>query len=385
MLLTKEVEVRPTGKMIQYYKDKGYDAYHLKPIMVKIEDLSEKSNVYVDVLCDYCNNEILHIKYVTYRRGIGNINKYACKNCSQKKLEDVLYALYGVKNSSQVSNASEKKIKTCIEKYGVVHHSMTNEYKEKFKSTMLERYGVDNAMKSNVFLKKSEQSCLEKYGTLHPSQSKEIKEKIKNTCLEKYGYDNPLKSPEIWDKIRHTNNLKYGVNTPFESKEIQNKIAQSFYANSSQKASKQQRYICNLYQGVLNYPVKYYNVDIYLSDDNLIIEYDGGFHMGNVITGRETQEEFDQKEIVRNNVIKNEGYKQMRIISSKDFLPSDSILLQMLEHAKQYFLDYPSHSWIEFNIDTSSVRNAEHKDGVFYDYGELRRIKKSDTSDVDCA
>ena len=28
MLLTKEVEVKPTGKMIQYYKDKGYDARH---------------------------------------------------------------------------------------------------------------------------------------------------------------------------------------------------------------------------------------------------------------------------------------------------------------------------------------------------------------------
>ena len=65
----------------------------------------------------------------------------------------------------------------------------------------------------------------------------------------------------------------------------------------------------------------------------------------------------------------------MRIISLKDKLPSDEILLQMLSEAKQYFFDYPNHSWIEFNIDTSTVRNAEQKDGVFFDYGKLRKIK----------
>lgn len=26
MILTKEVEVKPTGKMLKYYRDKGYDA-----------------------------------------------------------------------------------------------------------------------------------------------------------------------------------------------------------------------------------------------------------------------------------------------------------------------------------------------------------------------
>jgi hypothetical protein len=74
-------------------------------------------------------------------------------------------------------------------------------------------------------------------------------------------------------------------------------------------------------------------------------------------------------------VIKRAGYKQMRIVSSKDKLPSDEILLQMLSEAKQYFFDYPEHSWIEYNIDTSTVRNAEHKNGVFFDCGKLRNIK----------
>ena len=90
--------------------------------------------------------------------------------------------------------------------------------------------------------------------------------------------------------------------------------------------------------------------------------------------GKETQEEFNQKEIIRNNIIKRAGYKQITIISSKDFLPSDKILLKMLEQAKQYF-NTTNHTWVVYDIDTSLVRNAENKEGVFFDFGELRKIK----------
>lgn len=68
----------------------------------------------------------------------------------------------------------------------------------------------------------------------------------------------------------------------------------------------------------------------------------------------------------------------MRIISIHDRLPSNATLFQMLKQTKEYFFKYPQHSWIEFNIDSSIVRNAEYKDGVYYDYGELRIIKDSD-------
>ena len=99
--------------------------------------------------------------------------------------------------------------------------------------------------------------------------------------------------------------------------------------------------------------------------------------MLNVTTGRETQEEFDKKEIIRNNIIKKEGYKQMRITSLNDKLPSDQVLLQMLSDARKYFSDYPNHSWIEFNISESTIRNAEHKDGILCGFGSLRTIKDS--------
>ena len=90
-----------------------------------------------------------------------------------------------------------------------------------------------------------------------------------------------------------------------------------------------------------------------------------------------TQEEFNRKEIIRNNILKREGYKTMHITSTKDLLPSDTTLLQLLSYARQYFSEYPNHSWINFSIDTSQVFNAENKEGVFFNYGELHRLKQS--------
>ena len=47
---------------------------------------------------------------------------------------------------------------------------------------------------------------------------------------------------------------------------------------------------------------------------------------------------------------------------------------KMLEQAKQYF-NATNHTWVAYDIDTSLVRNAENKEGVFFDFGELRKIK----------
>ena len=202
--------------------------------------------------------------------------------------------------------------------------------------------------------------------------------KHKEIMFEKYGCEGAMQIPEIREKVLQTNLRKYGCKTPSQSLEVRKKIMQAFYKNSSQKSSRQQRYINNLYHGTLNFPIKFYCADI--SCDNLIVEFDGSGHALSVAMGHETIDEYRRKEIVRHNVIKNEGYKQMRIISTKDKLPSDKTLLQMLYDAKQYFLNYPTHSWIEFNIDTFTVRNAEHKNGILYDYGELRKIKDLDLS-----
>ena len=264
-------------------------------------------------------------------------------------------------------------------KYGVKHYSKTQEYKEKWNKTCLERYGESYRKK---FIDKAFETFYDNTGYNYPSQSPDVRERIIQTYINHFGVDNPLKSEEIREKVRKTSLEKYGYTTPSQSPDVKEKVAKTFYKNGTIPTSKQQRYIYNLYNTIdsvveLNFPISCYNVDICFPIEKMTIEYDGGFHNGQVKLGNITQKEFNQKEIIRNNIIKKEGYKQIRIISSKDLLPSDKILFQMLYDAKQYFYDYPNHSWIEFDIDISSIRSAEYKDGIPYDYGELRRIKDS--------
>ena len=329
-ILTKEVEVKVNSYTIKYYEPLGYEipmrkaskstfqhtgkelAYDLNnTFMVKVEDLQRRSNVKIDATCDSCGEIVNNIYYEHYCESIEKFGKYVCYKCK------------------------------------------TSHYKE----SCLKIYGVDNPAKLEEVHERMAKTSLQRYGTMHPLQSKEIKEKQQQTVQNTYGVDNILKLSEV-----------------------RKKVSQTLYKNGTVPTSKQQFYVFNLYQSInsnvqLNYPIAYYNADICFPEEKLTVEIDFGGHNLSVKTGRLTQEEFNQKEIIRNNIIKREGYKQMRIISLNDKLPSDSILLQMLSEAKQYFLDYPEHSWIEFNISESTLRNAEHKQGIPYNFGSLRTVK----------
>ena len=304
-ILTKEVEVVPNGKMIRYYRELGYDAQYLKPLIVKIEDLAKGSHASIEVLCDMCKENKIIVEYEVYNRVVKNTGSYVCKHC-----------------------LNEKRMKTNKKRYGVCIASKSDLFKEKTRQTNLARYNTENVM--------------------HVS---EIKEKLKQTNLQKYGTLCTLQVPEVKEKV-----------------------LQSYYQNGTQKSSRQQLYLHDLYGGELNYPISYYSADICFPEEKLVIEYDGGGHDLRVTLGKLTREEFNQKELIRNHVIKRSGYKQMRIISSRDLLPQDSTLLLMLETARTYFSNYPEHSWIEYNLDTSTLCNAENKEGVFFNFGELRKI-----------
>lgn len=373
-ILTKEVEVKLWGTNIKHYRSLGYSGEQGDIITVNVGDLSNGCNVRVVVACDYCGREC-NPRYVEYHNSIEMDGTYACAHCSIHKAEKTMLKKYGVLNYSSTQECREKVVNTMQSRYGISHVSESKEFLKRKSNNNKEKYGVEHTFQVKEFRDKGIQTNLEKYGVEYASQSEEIQERIRNTTKQRYGVPNASQNVEIKEKILQTNLKRYGCKNPSQLPEIREKMSKTLYANSSQKASKQQRYICELYKGILNFPVKYYSVDIRLPNDNLAIEFDGSGHMLNVTMGRETINEYNHKEIIRYNVIKNEGYKQMKIISNNDKLPSDAILLQMLQDARNYFSLYPQHSWIEFNIDASSVRNAEHKDGISYDYGALRTIK----------
>ena len=67
-------------------------------------------------------------------------------------------------------------------------------------------------------------------------------------------------------------------------------------------------------------------------------------------------------------------WREIRIISTKDLIPSDQKLLEILSYARTYLNQ--NHHYIKFDIDNSKIINSQ---GEFdYDFGELRRIKPTD-------
>ena len=416
-LITEEVEVTAVQKNIKYFENLGYDIpkrikinsngkeeikYDLgKKFLVKVEDLPKGSNIKVRCECDYCNKpmDVIYNEYVKKMNGI--VPKICCKKCLGKKLVESNMITYGVKTTLELGDVQERIKKTLQNKYGVDHPSKSKEIREKRLNTFQSRYGVSNASQVPEFQEKKKQSCLKTTGYEYPLQSPQIQEemkkkmldlyggeyslqcpsiceKIRKTNLEKYNCENAMQNKEIREKTNNTNLQRYGYKNPSQCPEIREKVTITLHENQTVATSTQQKYIAYLYSMELNYPILYWNVDMYDEENNLVVEYDGGGHFLDVELGETTQEEFDNKELVREKLIRQDGHKIMRIISKTDKLPSDQILLQMLSDAKQYFKDYPKHSWINFDINNGIIRNAKNKEGKPYDYGQLRKIKKTD-------
>ena len=423
-LITKTIKVHPMGKSISHYKSKGYDAKHGEELEVKVEDLSKCSTELLMAECDYCGKLIPSIRYVDYNRQTKNGTvKLCCLNCVPLKREEVMIETYGYKNALHVpeikekikatnqerygsnspsgnAEVREKQKETLMKNYGVENPSLSKEIQEKRKQTFIDRYGVENPLLKLEIQKSIKQTNLDRYGAENVLFNKEIRDKRNKTIIEKYGTQYPLQNNECLEKLKRTNIERYGVEFIPQLDETKQKVKQTnlerygyehpmqspeflekWFANNGStfiKSSKQQRYLCNLYNGILNYPFKCFALDIFLPEYKLDVEFDGSGHKMGIFLGSISEEDFEKKELYRNVAIKREGYKQMRIASSTDRLPSDTILLQMLQDARNYFSLYPEHSWIEYNLDTSTVRNAENPEGSPYNFGDLRIIKSND-------
>ena len=175
-------------------------------------------------------------------------------------------------------------------------------------------------------------------------------------------------------RVKDTNLKNNGVEYPMQNPEIRERNRQSLYKNGTARCSNQQKYIHNLIGGKLNYPVKRSSLDVAFPDEMIYLEYDGSGHRMSVTLGTFTEKEFIKRERNRTYGLYRSGWKEIRIISTKDLIPSDRKLLQILSYARTY-LNQNNH-YIKFDIDNLKIINSQ---GQFdYDYGELRKIKPTD-------
>lgn len=228
---------------------------------------------------------------------------------------------------------------------------------------------------------KSKETCLKKYGVDNPWKSDIVKNKIKQTMINNYGVDNYSKTEEFKVKSEKTFMNKYGVKNPMQVDEIKNRALcnarKTMYREGNAPCSKQQKHINNLIKGELNYPISRCSLDIAFPNEMIYIEYDGGGH-GWWVKSNLSENKVKLLDIKRKMFLQKLGWKIIRIISRKDKLPNDNIILELINKSKNYLLN-SNHTWIEIDIDNSTYKCAE--ENIIIDLGNLINTKRRDKSE----
>ena len=335
---------------------------------------------------------------------------------------------YGVDNPAQAQEVKDAMKNTCRSRYGCDYAVQSDEVQNKIKSTNNEIYGGDSPFSSEEIRKKSQQTWQENYGEdiINPGQAQVVKDKIKATWKNNYGEDienpfqvesvkekskqtwqknygknvtNPGQAQDVKDKIRATwqknygkyitssfqvesvkekskqtmlNN--YGVEYALQNEEIKNKVLDSFQFNSTGPCSRAQRYINHILNGTLNKRICGSLTDIYIEKENIVIEHDGAGHfLTDKFNGNKTPtKESLLYEKEREDKIINNGYRMIRFIATKDRIPSDEVILNLIEGFKN-----SDFKVIRIDFEKGTI-DRDYEEKWYCNFGKLRKITKED-------
>ena len=222
--------------------------------------------------------------------------------------------------------------------------------------------------------KQIEDICMKKYNVINVSQIQEVKNKKIETCREHFGVDHQFQSNEVQDKSAKTLKKNYGVENPMQNEEIKNKVLSSLQFNSTGPSSRAQRYINHILNGTLNKCICGSLVDIYMEKENIVIEQDGGRHLlGDKMNGNKTPtKETFLYEKEREDKIINNGYKMIRFIAVKDRIPSDEVILNLVNEFKN-----SDFKVVRIDFEKGTIEK-DYKEKSRHNFGELRKITQKD-------
>lgn len=230
------------------------------------------------LLANYGVDHPMHSPQIKDKIKQTNIDTYGVDNPSksaeikQKKIATSI-ANYGVDHPLQSDKVqADRRIKS-VEIRGVDHYSKTDEYKEKFLQTSMERYGVSNPAMSDLVKDKIKDTWNKNYGNIHPAQrhmSSDTVDKLKNP--EWLDQNKELSSVYLAEQLGVTYYTilyaynKYGIVRTESGSAGENSVAQFIRDNYKGQIILNSRNI-----------IAPKEIDIYLPDLNLAIEYNGIF------------------------------------------------------------------------------------------------------------
>ena len=255
----KYISLITNSLLLDYLKNRYDDSYSLVETYQRI-----KLNIKHKPACPVCDKPVVFV---------GKKNKmfttYCCNECAGK---------------------SEETIK-------------------KKKQTQLENWGTENCYDSEKY----KQQVKEKYGVEYISQREDIIEKRKDTLLSKYGTTSLYTIPEIKDKIIQSNINHFGYDSIFKHPDTKKKAYEVLKLNGKLGTSKMEDVVYN-YLIELGYNVERvyrsdifpYNVDFYIKDYDLYIEFQGSqYHHGRAYLG--TKDDLKEVELLKENDIERKN------------------------------------------------------------------------------
>jgi hypothetical protein len=349
MILNDYIELKWNNSNKKLYIDKGYTyTKNGDTFIVSIEHLSHGSTFRVDVKCDYCGKAYSK-SYKDYikNKAKSTVKNDCCRKCWSNKQQDTMVYLYGEENAFYIEDFVEKK-----------------------QSTLAQNYGVDSPLKSKEIVSRIKANNLEKHGVEWSSQREDVKQKVKDSNLERYGVESVLQLDEIRDKIIPSIMDKYGVPSVMMVEDIKKKAISKLFKSDKAPCSKQQKYVHDVFGGELNYQESLIFLDIAFPDDKIYVECDFRGHNLQVRLGNISENNFEKKEQKRYYLLKDDGWRMVRILSKTDKVPTSETLLLM----KDIFIDHfnLNHSWIKFDLDNQLIITSDGE--RYFDYGKLYKL-----------
>lgn len=235
-------------------------------IKIEVKTYINKRNVHTSrkighFVCNQCDKNFCNKPKPKYLNSEYHFCSKCCANLACKK-GGVLF---------------KKKENNYIKKYGSTHHFRNEKIQEKRIESCVKKYGGRCPMSSKEVKDKTKNVFLQKYGD-HFSRLDSIKQKKKDTCLKKYGVDSFTKTDMFKKSVDWAEVARKGLKTRSQQgnlriSKIENKFHQFLLENFSNVETQ--------------VPIREWNLDFYLPELEIYIQFDGNYWHGLDVTVEE--------------------------------------------------------------------------------------------------
>jgi len=258
--------------------------------------------------CEYCGEN--DADFGRNYNGVGHAYK-PCNDCKDEWMRDKISK--GIKDN----DAIKKQRATMVEKYGVEHNWNHGPLREKLEQANLEKYGERWYVLTDNFKNEYKRASLERWGTEHPMQSagfQKLYKEMQDSGMHPFN-DPYLRTKSKTEASRIWNNRFIDSNLPYEVVSFKNKLEVSFLHKKcgeifttssgfardrvikhgielcthcnpigemrSQAEKDVAAWVESIYNGEVvtntRSPINPYEIDIYLPELKLGIEYNGSY------------------------------------------------------------------------------------------------------------